>query len=122
VSTLGTYNDPENGYIIVIIAINSIICIICIIAFIEIILVIEDGWNQLALESYTSSTTRQVLYVISMQIILEKLQVVPVGDTGTIPHHLRNVFPSAAGNRVPAMDAACGLSTRGHWDGPVICN
>jgi hypothetical protein len=20
------------------------------------------------------------------------------------------------------MDAGCGLSTRGHWDGPVICN
>ena len=29
--------------------------------------------------------------------------------------------PATAG-RVPAMDAICGLSTRGHWDGPVICN
>ena len=29
--------------------------------------------------------------------------------------------PATAG-RVPAMDAVCGLSTRGHWDGPVICN
>jgi hypothetical protein len=28
----------------------------------------------------------------------------------------------ATGSRVPAMDARCGLSTRGHWDGPVICN
>ncbi len=23
--------------------------------------------------------------------------------------------------RVPATDAGCGLSTRGHWDGPAIC-
>jgi len=24
--------------------------------------------------------------------------------------------------RVQAMDAGCGSSTRGHWDGPVTCN
>ncbi len=29
--------------------------------------------------------------------------------------------PATAG-RVPAMNAGCGLSARGHWDGPVICN
>ena len=29
--------------------------------------------------------------------------------------------PATAG-RVPAIDAGCGLSNRGHWDGPVICN
>ena len=29
--------------------------------------------------------------------------------------------PATAG-RGPATDAGCGLSTRGHWDGPVICN
>ncbi len=28
----------------------------------------------------------------------------------------------ATASRVPAMDARCSLSTRGHWDGPVICN
>ena len=29
--------------------------------------------------------------------------------------------PATAG-REPATDAGCGLSTRGHWDGHVICN
>ena len=65
-----------------------------------------------------------ILYVIPIQSILGKLPVVPVGDTGTIPHHLRSHFSWAPGTagRVPAMDAGCGLSTRGHWDGLVICN
>ena len=65
-----------------------------------------------------------ILYVIPIQSILGKLPVVPVSDTGTIPHHLRNHFPGrpATAGRVPAMDVGCGLSTRGHWNGPVICN
>ena len=49
---------------------------------------------------YELDYRKPVLYVIPIQSILGKLAVVPVGDTGTI----------------------CGLSTRGHWDGPVICN
>ena len=28
----------------------------------------------------------------------------------------------ATAGRVQAMDAGCGSSTRGHWDGPVTCN
>ena len=76
---------------------------------------------------YELDYKKPVLYVIPIQSILGKLAVVPVGDTGTIPYHLRNVFPgapgeAATGGRVPATDAGCGLSTRGHWDGPVICN
>ena len=31
------------------------------------------------------------------------------------------VHPATAG-RVPATDVGCGLSTRGRWAGPVICN
>ncbi len=56
--------------------------------------------------------------------MMGKLAVVPVGDTETIPYHLRNAFPGAPATacRVPAMDVGCGLSTRGHWDDPVICN
>ena len=30
-------------------------------------------------------------------------------------------LPATAG-RAQAMDAGCGSSTRGHWDGPVTCN
>ena len=61
-----------------------------------------------------------VLYVILIQSILGKLPVVPVSDTGTIPYHLHSLFPGAPGDRRPG--AGCGLSTRGHWDGPVTCN
>jgi hypothetical protein len=74
---------------------------------------------------YELDYRKPVLYVIPIQSILGKLAVVPVGDTGTIPYHLRNVFQGAPGDRklgVPETDAGCGLSTRGHWDGPVICN
>ena len=42
-----------------------------------------------------------VHYVIPIENILVKLPVVPVGDTGTILHHLRNVFPGAPGDRRP---------------------
>ena len=63
------------------------------------------------------------VYVVPIQSVLGKFPVVPVGDTGTIPHSMRNAFAGATGDRRPqAMDAGCGLSTRGHWDGPVICN
>ncbi len=67
-----------------------------------------------------------VLYVILIQSILGKLPVVTVqvGDTGTIPHHLRNHFPGAPGDSRPDSGDGCriGLWTHGHWDGPVICN
>ena len=75
---------------------------------------------------YELDHKKPILYVIPVEYILGKLPVVPVGDTGTIPHRLRNHFFRATGDRRPgsrpAMDAGCGLSTRGHWDGPVICN
>ena len=96
---------------------------------IAIIAIISDcflvGW----LESvgsrvvYELDYKKPVLYVIPIQSILGKLPVVPVGDTGTVPHRMRNTFsalPATAG-RAQAMDAECDSSTRGHWDGPVTC-
>ena len=76
---------------------------------------------------YELDYKKPILYVIPIQSILGKLPVVPVGDTGTIPHHMRNTFPGAPGDRrtadrVLAMDARCGSSTRGLWDGPGTCN
>ncbi len=44
---------------------------------------------------YELDHRKPVLYVILIQGILGKLPVVPVGDTGTIPCHLRNHFPGA---------------------------
>ncbi len=42
---------------------------------------------------------KPILYVIPIQSIIGKLPVVPVGDTGTIPYHLRNTFSGAPGDR-----------------------
>ena len=76
---------------------------------------------------YELDYKKPVLYVIPIQSILGKLPVVPVGDTGTVPHRTAcetpfRALPTTAG-RAQAMDAAeCGSSTRGHWDGPVTCN
>ena len=75
---------------------------------------------------YELDHRKPVLYVIPVEHILGKLPLVLVGDTGTIPHHLRNLFPGAPGDRRPtgvlAMDAGCGSSTRGQWRGPVTFN
>ncbi len=77
---------------------------------------------------YELDHRKTVLYVIPVEHILGKLPLVPVGDTGTIPHHLRNLFPGAPGvglataGRVLAMDAGCGSSSCGQWRGPVTCN
>ncbi len=48
-----------------------------------------------------------ILYVILIQSILGKLLVVPVGDTGTIPHHLCHHFPGAPGDpgRRPGLES-----------------
>jgi hypothetical protein len=62
---------------------------------------------------------------IPIEHILGKLPVVPVGDTGTIPHHLHNVFPGAPRRPDAGDGCRCGLSTLGPWAGPVtpvICN
>ncbi len=58
---------------------------------------------------YELDYKKPILYFIPIQSILGKLPVVPVGDTGTIQYHL-------------AMDARCGSSTRGLWDGRRTCN
>ncbi len=50
---------------------------------------------------YQLDHKKPVLYVIPIKHILGKLPVVPVGDTGTIQHHLRNVFQGAPGDRRP---------------------
>ena len=67
-----------------------------------------------------------ILYVIPIEIILGNrdcrwfLSVTPeqFRTAYTITFQMR----LATAGRVPGTDAGCGLSTRGHWDGPVICN
>ncbi len=58
---------------------------------------------------YELDHKKPVLYDIPIEHILRlgKLPVVPVGDTGTIPRHLRNVFPGAPGDRRPDAGDGC---------------
>ncbi len=73
---------------------------------------------------YELDYKKPILYVIPIQSILCKLPVVPVGAlapsrTTCATHFL--ALPATAG-WVLAMNARCGSSTRGLWDGRGICN
>ncbi len=50
---------------------------------------------------YELQHRKPVLNVSLTDNMLGKLPVVPVGDTGTILHHLSSVFPGAPGDRMP---------------------
>jgi hypothetical protein len=63
---------------------------------------------------YELDYKKPILYVVPIQSILGKLPVVPVGDTGTILHRLRNTFPpqvsgrpAAPGDRKPGTGDGC---------------
>ena len=58
---------------------------------------------------------KPVLYVVPVEHILGKLPLVPVGDTGTIPHHLRNLFPGAPGDHRPGAGDGCRMWFVNSW-------
>jgi hypothetical protein len=58
---------------------------------------------------------KPVLYVIPIDNIPGKLLVVPDGDKGTIPHHLRNVFSGAPGDRRPDAGDGCKMYFVNSW-------
>ena len=64
---------------------------------------------------YELDHKKPVLYVIPIEHILGKLPVVPVGDTETIPHHLRNVFQGAPGDRRPDAGDGCKMWFVNSW-------
>ncbi len=64
---------------------------------------------------YELDHKKPVLYVIPMEHILGKLPFVPVGDTGTIPHHLRNVFQGVPGDRRPDAGDGCKMWFFNSW-------
>ncbi len=108
-------------HIMRIIAFMRIIAIIAIIAYSCVVGWLESVGSRVV---YELDYKKPILYVVSIPSILGKLPVVPVGDTGTIPHRMRNTFSGAPGDCRPgagAMDAGCGSSTRGRWDSPVTC-
>jgi len=58
---------------------------------------------------------KPVLYVIPVEHILGKLPLVPVWDTGTIPHHLSNLFPGAPGDHRPGAGDGCRIRFVNSW-------
>jgi hypothetical protein len=64
---------------------------------------------------YELDYKKPILYVIPIQSILGKLPVVPVGDTGTIPYHLRNTYPGAPGDRRPGAGDGCKMWFVNSW-------
>jgi hypothetical protein len=69
------------------------------------IIVCQAGWN----------LSVPGLYVIPIESILGKLPVVPVGDTGTIPHRLRNRFEGAPGDRREGSGDGCRMWFVNSW-------
>ena len=61
---------------------------------------------------YELDYKKPVLYIMPIQSILGKLPVVPVGDTCTIQHHLRNTFP---GDRRPGAGDGCKMWFVNSW-------
>ncbi len=65
---------------------------------------------------------RPILYVIPIESILGKLPVVPVGDTGTIPHRLSNRFEGAPGDRSEGSGDGCRMWFVNSWALGWSCN
>jgi hypothetical protein len=67
------------------------------------------GWLKLigAQILYELDHRKPVFYVIPFENILGKLPLVPVSDTGTIQHHLHNLFPGAPGDSRPGAGDRC---------------
>ncbi len=100
---------------------------ICVIAFLLIIAcsVLWAGWIQSALGWYTSLTTRNLSctsfpFRVSSASFLWFPSVTPALSRTTCATHFL-ALPVTA-DRVLAMDARCGSSSRGLWDGRGTCN
>jgi hypothetical protein len=111
VSTMETYDDPENGdYYFHYFHYSSIHS-----------LFYYPGWsNSVASQIlYELDHRKPILYVIPIQNIIWKLCLVPVGDTGTIAHHLRTACPGARcrapGDRKPGSGNGCRMWFVNSW-------
>jgi hypothetical protein len=67
------------------------------------------------LSVYQLDYKKPILYVIPIQGILGKPPVVPVGDTRTIPFHLRNTFSCAPGDRRLGAGYGCKMWFVNSW-------
>ena len=64
---------------------------------------------------YELDYKKPILYVVPIQNILGKLSLVPVGDTGTIPHSMSNTFAGAPGDRRPGAGDGCRMWFVNSW-------
>ncbi len=64
---------------------------------------------------YELDYKKPILYVVPIQSILGKLPLVPLGDTGTILHRLRNAFPGAPGDSRQGAGNGCLMWFRNSW-------
>ncbi len=64
---------------------------------------------------YDLDHRKPVIYVIPVEHILGKLPLAPLGDTGTIPHHLQNLFRGAPGDRKPSAGDGCRMWFVNSW-------
>jgi hypothetical protein len=76
---------------------------------------------------YELDYKKPILDVIPIQSILGKLPLVPVGDTGTIQHSMRNAFSGAPGEWRPGAGDGCRMWFVNSWAlgwsrRPVTCN
>ncbi len=96
-------------------------CIMAIMHIIAITSIISDCFLVAWLESigsrvvYELEYKKPILYVIPIQSILGKLPLEPVGDTGTIPHSMRNAFSCAPGDRRPDAGDGCRMWFVNSW-------
>ncbi len=64
---------------------------------------------------YELDCKKPILYVIPIQSILGKLPLVSVGDTGTIPHSMRNAFSGAPVDRRQGAGHGCQMWFVNSW-------
>ena len=98
--------------IIEFIALMRNIAIIAIIAYGCVVGWLESVGSRVV---YELDYKKPILYVVPIQSILGKLPVVPVGDTGTIPHRMRNTFSGAPGDRRPGAGDGCRMWFVNSW-------
>ena len=102
-------------------AIIAIIHLFYIMTIIAIIAIIADcfllGWlaSGGSRVVYELDYKIPILYVVPIQNILGKLSLVPVGDTGTILHSMRNTFAGAPGDRRPGAGDGCRMWFVNSW-------
>jgi hypothetical protein len=111
---LETYDDPENGNYM---HYSNYIYYLFYSYYFN--YVCNAGWlksvgSQIV---YELDHKKPVLFVIPIEHILGKLPVVPVGGTGTIPHHLqvRSVFQGAPGDRRSDAGDGCKMWFVNSW-------